>query len=79
VAFDSGTDRPDIGVGKRGSDRREGFALFNVTCIASSFFQHPEARKRSGGRCRWAKDVDFINVGKDQTTKEVSRQGFKDV
>ena len=51
VAFDSGINRLYIVVGKRGNNRREGFTFFNVTCIASLFFQHLEARKRGGGRC----------------------------
>ena len=72
MAFDSGVDRLDSGVCERGGDKREGFAFFNITRLASVFFKLLEARERSGGRCGRAKDVNVINVGKDQTIREVS-------
>ena len=79
MAFDSGIDRLDSGVCERGGDKREGFAFFDITRLTSIFFKHLEARERSGGRCRRAKDVYVINVGKDQTVRVISLQDFKDV
>jgi hypothetical protein len=72
VAFDSGIDRLDSGVCERGGDKREGFAFFNITRLTSIFFKHLEARERSGGRCGRAKNIYIINVGHDQTIREVS-------
>jgi hypothetical protein len=62
------TVSPRQHVSERSGDKRENFALFNVTCLASIYFQYLEARKRSSSRCGRAEDIDLyiIHVGEDQ-------------